>query len=559
VHGAHVPPEKNGQPVHAAEPVALFHLATSHAVQTPPSGPVKPALQVHVLDEIQPLHDAPVFDGHAIQVAASVAPVVVEYMPAPQLVHNALPVLILYLPATHAEQTPPLGPVKPTLHVQAARTELETRELEPAGHATQVVATVAPVVVEYVAAAQSVHTALPVLILYLPGTHAEHTPPFGPVKPTLHVQAARAELEIGALEPAGHATQVVAIVAPDVVEYVAATQSVHVALPVLILYLPGTHAEQTPPLGPVKPTLQVQATRTELEIGELEPAGHVTQVVATVAPGVVEYVAAAQSVHTALPVLILYFPGTHAEQTPLSGPVKPTLHVQAARAELEIGELEPAGQATQVVATVAPDVVEYVAAAQSVHTALPVLILYLPIVHEEQTPPFGPVKPTLQVQAARAELEIGELEPAGQATQVVAIVAPVVVEYVAAAQSVQAALPAMILYLPGTQRVHAPPSGPVYPTLHVQAVRAELGIGEFELVGHVMQVAAAVAPVVMEYFAAVQSLHNALPVPILYLPAMQVVHTPPSGPVKPTLQVQAVRVELGLGELELSGHAMQVV
>ena len=86
------------------------------------------------------------------------------------------------------------------------------------------------------------------------------------------------------------------------------------------------------------------------------------------------------------------------------------MHVQAARAELDIGELEPTGHTTQVVATVAPVVVEYVAAAQSVHTALPVMALYLPTAHAEQTPPFGPVKPTLHVQAATAELDIGELE-----------------------------------------------------------------------------------------------------------------------------------------------------
>ncbi len=68
-------------------------------------------MHVHMLDALQPLQDAPEFDGHAIQVAASVAPVVVEYTPAPQFVHNALPVPIVYLPATHAEHTPPSGPV----------------------------------------------------------------------------------------------------------------------------------------------------------------------------------------------------------------------------------------------------------------------------------------------------------------------------------------------------------------------------------------------------------------------------------------------------------------
>ncbi len=38
--------------------------------------------------------------------------------------------------------------------------------------------------------------------------------------------------------------------------------------------------------------------------------------------------------------------------------VNPTLHVQAALVELAVGELELVGQARQVVATVAPTVVE---------------------------------------------------------------------------------------------------------------------------------------------------------------------------------------------------------
>ena len=59
----------------------------------------------------------------------------------------------------------------------------------------------------------------PVVVLYFPATQAVHAPPSGPVKPTLQVQAARTELEIGEFELAGHARQVVAIVAPTVVEY----------------------------------------------------------------------------------------------------------------------------------------------------------------------------------------------------------------------------------------------------------------------------------------------------------------------------------------------------
>jgi hypothetical protein len=202
------------------------------------------------------------------------------------------------------------------------------------------------------------------------------------MKPTLHEQEVANELGLGELELAGHAIHVVATVAPTVVEYVPAPQSVHAALPVAVLYLPATHGEQTPPSGPVKPTLQVQAVRATLELGELELVGHPIQVVATVAPAVVEYVPAPQSVHAALPVAVLYLPAAQAAHGPdPSGPEKPTLHVQAARAELEIGELELVGHATQVAAAVAPVVAKYVPAEQSVQTALPVVVLYLPAAH----------------------------------------------------------------------------------------------------------------------------------------------------------------------------------
>jgi len=79
--------------------------------------------------------------------------------------------------------------------------------------------------------------------------------------------------------------------------------------------------------------------------------------------------------------------------------------------------------------------------------------------------------------------------------------------------------------------VHVPPSGPEKPVLQVQAASTELEIGELELVGHARQAAAAVAPTVVEYVPAAQSVHTTLPVAVLYLPATQAVHVPPSGPV----------------------------
>jgi len=65
--------------------------------------------------------------------------------------------------------------------MQSVRIPLEATELEPVGHARQVVAAVAPTVVEYVPVPQLVHTAVPVMILYFPAAQAVHTPPLGPV------------------------------------------------------------------------------------------------------------------------------------------------------------------------------------------------------------------------------------------------------------------------------------------------------------------------------------------------------------------------------------------
>ena len=163
MHGVHVPPEYSGQPVHDPEPVALFHVPVGHTTHGPPSGPVKPALHVHTLDALQPLQDAPELEAHATQVTADVAPVAVEYFAAAQSAHVALPVTVLYLPATQAVHGPdPSGPEKPTLHVQAATAE-------------------EPIVVEYMPAVQSAHAALPVAALYLPAAQAVHVPPSGPV------------------------------------------------------------------------------------------------------------------------------------------------------------------------------------------------------------------------------------------------------------------------------------------------------------------------------------------------------------------------------------------
>jgi len=73
----------------------------------------------------------------------------------------------------------------PAAHTHAVTLELPPGEVVPVGQETHVVASVAPVAVEYVPVEQSVHAALPVIVLNLPATHAAHGPPSGPVDPGL--------------------------------------------------------------------------------------------------------------------------------------------------------------------------------------------------------------------------------------------------------------------------------------------------------------------------------------------------------------------------------------
>jgi hypothetical protein len=129
-------------------------------------------------------------------------------------------------------------------------------------------------------------------------------------------------------------------------------------------------------LNGIVPSGQIQFIIDEVATSEVFSDGHATQVVTTVAATAVEYVPARQSVQETEPAVALYFPVTQEMHGPdPSGPVNPTLHVQAARAELAVGELELVGQARQVVATVAATAVEYVFPAQVLHAAVPVVVL----------------------------------------------------------------------------------------------------------------------------------------------------------------------------------------
>ena len=92
----------------------------------------------------------------------------------------------------------------------------------------------------------------------------------------------------------------------------------------------------------------------------------------------------------------------------------------------------------------------------------------MPATHSTQLIPSDPVLPASHVQSARALLPDAESEDDGQL--------------------VQGALPAVLLYLPPVQALHAPPLGPLDPASHLQSVNASLPDAELEDVGHAVHI-----------------------------------------------------------------------
>jgi hypothetical protein len=77
---------------------------------------------------------------------------------------------------------------------------------------------------------------------------------------------------------------------------------------------------------------------------------------------------------------------------------------------------------------------------------------------------------------------------AGQSTH--ALAGSLAPRYLPSAQATQAALPALVLYVPATHGVHGPPSGPVYPALQGGLLHAALDVlatGELCPTGHAVQ------------------------------------------------------------------------
>jgi hypothetical protein len=258
------------------------------AVALPCDSVVEPAGEKHAVHALAPDTSANAPARQLVQTLTLLAPVTPEYFPARQLVHTAAL----------------LAPVTP--------------EYVPARQLVQTVSVLAPVTPEYAPAGQAMHALDPGTVLYWPAAHAGHRPPSGPAYPALHVQLLRNPLDAAAFAFAGHAIHTDDALAPTAVEYVATPQSVHTALPVPALYLPATHAAQTPPSAPVLPALQVQAAPDEPPAGEFAPAGHGSHVPALLAPVTPEYVPARQRVHTLTllaPVTPEYVPARQLVQT----------------------------------------------------------------------------------------------------------------------------------------------------------------------------------------------------------------------------------------------------
>jgi hypothetical protein len=143
--------------------------------------------------------------------------------------------------------------------VQESTDELEVGDIDCAGHI--------------------VHTALPVELLYFPVAHSVHTPPSGPVNPTLHVHAG---LVTSVFELSG--------------------QDVHAALPRVLLYFPATQDVQVPAVDPVNPALHKHAS--------------------IVAPAGAENEFGGQSMHVHISLALSYLPALHSTHVRSAPPLQ---------------------------------------------------------------------------------------------------------------------------------------------------------------------------------------------------------------------------------------------
>jgi hypothetical protein len=78
--------------------------------------------------------------------------------------------------------------------------------------------------------------------------------------------------------------------------------------------------------------------------------------------------------------------------------------------------------------------------------------------------------------------------PTAQGMHTLALVAPTTLEYTPVGQSKHAEFPVTFLNFPATQAVQTPPSGPLYPALHLQELIPELIFRALLFMGHASHV-----------------------------------------------------------------------
>jgi hypothetical protein len=291
-----------------------------------------------------------------------------------------------------------------------------------------------------------------------------------------------------------------------------------------------------------------------LDPADCEFAGHDEHAEIDTAPVTLENVFSGQFAHSAEPVAALYVPGAHREHGPPFAPVAPVLQVHPVTAEVLTKELELPGQLKHRSEEFAPGVPEKLPSQQSVQTALPFALLYLPTAHSMHRPPSGPVAPALHTHDTITLLPAPEAVFVGQFRHAPAALAPTVPENVSGPQSTQLLVPLTSLYFPVPHRTHALPF-PVAPALHrhstlgtsasayaaqaIHAVAPTPGMyvpaaqfvqtltmlapvtPEYCPAGQLRHVLSLLAPSVFEYFPGTHEMHKVAPVALEYMPRGQ--------------------------------------
>ena len=175
------------QSVHKAEPLASLYFPATQAVHEPPLWASKPASQSGsgaiqaTSDELPTGEVNPAAQArHVVEVVAAT---LTEYIFAEHMVHTALPLAGLYVPAAHVKHGPPSGPVNPALQMQFVTDVLASSDLVAVGHV--------------------VHVAVPITSLYCPIAQAVHVLAVKPVYPNTHKHCEKDVLATDEVEAIG--------------------------------------------------------------------------------------------------------------------------------------------------------------------------------------------------------------------------------------------------------------------------------------------------------------------------------------------------------------------